>query len=105
MFQVRWSGENYHHAFATGSTYNLYLATADGTGNVIIWDVVSGQRRAELCDTQPSKPVLGLLQYYTQLISVKVTVRLHFYILHVIHGCNGITPNRSTYHINHSAEV
>ncbi|XP_060592293.1 WD repeat-containing protein 11-like [Ruditapes philippinarum] len=61
---VRWSGENYHHAFATGSTYNLYLATADGTGNVIIWDVVSGQRRAELCDTQPSKPVLGL-EWYT----------------------------------------
>ena len=64
LLQVRWSGENYHHAFATGSTYNLYLATADGTGNVIIWDVASGQRRAELCDTQPCKPVLGWLDFY-----------------------------------------
>ncbi|XP_045190429.2 WD repeat-containing protein 11-like [Mercenaria mercenaria] len=60
---VRWSGENYHHAFATGSTYNLHLACADSNGVVVIWDVVTGQIRAELSDTQPSKPVIGIEWY------------------------------------------
>lgn len=60
---VRWSGEDYHHAFATASTYNLHLVVADSTGAVVIWDVVTGQRRAEFADNQPTKPVLGLEWY------------------------------------------
>ncbi|WAR22394.1 WDR11-like protein, partial [Mya arenaria] len=56
--QVRWSGEDYHHAFATGSTYNLYLACADTSGDVVIWDVVSGQVRTELSDASATKAVI-----------------------------------------------
>ncbi|XP_052771581.1 WD repeat-containing protein 11-like isoform X2 [Mya arenaria] len=57
---VRWSGEDYHHAFATGSTYNLYLACADTSGDVVIWDVVSGQVRTELSDASATKAVIDI---------------------------------------------
>ncbi|XP_052227947.1 WD repeat-containing protein 11-like [Dreissena polymorpha] len=57
---VRWAEEDYHHMFATGSTYTLHVASADTSGTVVIWDVALGRARTVLEDEQSHALILGM---------------------------------------------
>jgi len=63
LTQVRWAGEDFHHAFATGSTYTLHLACADTSGALYVWDVVTGQVRTELVDQATTAQITGKACY------------------------------------------
>ncbi|KAH3790792.1 hypothetical protein DPMN_168999 [Dreissena polymorpha] len=73
VVKVKWSRENYAHDL--GSPYSLRLASADTSGNIIVWDVAQGEPKSECCDG--NKPILGMEWLPWQDASRDLLVALH----------------------------
>ncbi|GAB1607865.1 WD repeat-containing protein 11-like isoform X2 [Argonauta hians] len=48
VVKVKWARQNYHHD--TASPYSLRLASADTSGTIMLWDVVTGEVKSEFSD-------------------------------------------------------
>ncbi|XP_078500058.1 WD repeat-containing protein 11 isoform X1 [Lissotriton helveticus] len=73
VVKVKWARENYHHNL--GSPYSLRLASADASGKIIVWDVVTGTARCEI--QEHSKPIQDLHWLWNQDASRDLLLAVH----------------------------
>ncbi|KAL4641298.1 WD repeat-containing protein 11 [Arapaima gigas] len=73
IVKVKWSRENYHHSLS--SPYSLRLASADATGKIIVWDVVSGTAHCEI--QEHAKPIQDMDWLWAQDASRDLLLAVH----------------------------
>ncbi|KAM8924117.1 WD repeat-containing protein 11 [Pelodytes ibericus] len=73
VVKVKWARENYHHN--TGSPYALRLASADASGKIVVWDVMSGTTRCEI--QEHSKPIHDMQWLWSQDASRDLLLAVH----------------------------
>nr|XP_033797128.1 WD repeat-containing protein 11 isoform X1 [Geotrypetes seraphini] len=73
VVKVKWARENYHHN--VGSPYSLRLASADGSGKIIVWDVATGTARCEI--QEHSKPIQDMQWLLNQDASRDLLLAVH----------------------------
>ncbi|CAF0830559.1 unnamed protein product [Adineta ricciae] len=61
IVKVKWAPDNFYHNI--DDAYNLKLASADSTGNILIWDVYKSSIQSELRDG--NKSIADMLWYST----------------------------------------
>ncbi|XP_028681437.2 WD repeat-containing protein 11 [Erpetoichthys calabaricus] len=73
VVKVKWARENYHHNI--GSPYSLRLASADCTGKIIVWDVMTGTARCEI--QEHSKPIQDMEWLWSQDATRDLLLAVH----------------------------
>ncbi|XP_053306224.1 WD repeat-containing protein 11 [Spea bombifrons] len=73
VVKVKWARENYHHNL--GSPYALRLASADASGKIVVWDVMSGTTRCEI--QEHSKPIHDMQWLWSQDASRDLLLAVH----------------------------
>ncbi|XP_030627751.1 WD repeat-containing protein 11 isoform X2 [Chanos chanos] len=73
VVKVKWSRENYYHSLS--SPYSLRLASADASGKIIVWDVVSGNAHCEI--QEHSKPIQDMDWLWNQDVSRDLLLAVH----------------------------
>ncbi|CAH2322762.1 WD repeat-containing 11 [Pelobates cultripes] len=73
VVKVKWARENYHHNL--GSPYALRLASADSSGKIVVWDVMSGTTRCEI--QEHSKPIHDMQWLWSQDASRDLLLAVH----------------------------
>ncbi|XP_075072416.1 WD repeat-containing protein 11 [Mixophyes fleayi] len=73
VVKVKWARENYHHNL--GSPYSLRLASADTSGKIVVWDVMSGTTRCEI--QEHSKPIHDMQWLWSQDASRDLLLAVH----------------------------
>ncbi|XP_063047243.1 WD repeat-containing protein 11 isoform X2 [Engraulis encrasicolus] len=73
VVKVKWSRENYHHSLS--SPYSLRLASADASGKIIVWDVVSGTAHCEI--QEHAKPIQDMDWLWAQDASRDLLLAVH----------------------------
>ncbi|XP_069468053.1 WD repeat-containing protein 11 [Ambystoma mexicanum] len=73
VVKVKWARENYHHNLS--SPYSLRLASADASGKIIVWDVVTGTARCEI--QEHSKPIQDMQWLWNQDASRDLLLAVH----------------------------
>ncbi|GAA56192.1 WD repeat-containing protein 11, partial [Clonorchis sinensis] len=72
-FQVKWAPENFYHDHK--NPYGLRLASADASGMIIIWDVVTASVVSEICE--PNHNVLDFQWIEDQNVSRDLLFAIH----------------------------
>ncbi|OON22727.1 WD domain, G-beta repeat protein, partial [Opisthorchis viverrini] len=72
-FQVKWAPENFYHDHK--NPYGLRLASADASGMIIIWDVVTASVVSEICE--PGHNVLDFQWIEDQNVSRDLLFAIH----------------------------
>uniref|UniRef100_A0AAY4ESP9 WD repeat-containing protein 11 n=1 Tax=Denticeps clupeoides TaxID=299321 RepID=A0AAY4ESP9_9TELE len=73
VVKVKWSRENYYHSLS--SPYSLRLASADSSGKIIVWDVVSGTAHCEI--QEHAKPIQDMDWLWAQDVSRDLLLAVH----------------------------